>query len=103
MPQPSPRPASSGLRRVDEPHPVAAAAQRGNTESKQARGLASQPASSEARSGGVVTITHRIPGDLRDRLKIAAVRLGRREQDIVAAALVAWLDEHEDDSDRRAQ
>jgi predicted DNA-binding protein len=50
-----------------------------------------------------VTITHRIPGDLRDRLKIAAVRLGRREQDIVAAALVAWLDEHEDDSDRRAQ
>jgi predicted DNA-binding protein len=50
-----------------------------------------------------VTITHRIPSDLRDRLKIAAVRLGRREQDVVVAALGAWLDEHEAGSDRRPQ
>jgi hypothetical protein len=103
MPQPSPRPAGTGLRRVDEPHPVAAAAQRENTESKQAGKRASQSANSEGRGGEVVTITHRIPGDLRDRLKIAAVRLGRREQDIVAAALAAWLDEHEADSNWRPQ
>lgn len=33
---------------------------------------------------------------IRERLKIAAVRLGRREQDVLADALSRWLDEYEE-------
>lgn len=32
---------------------------------------------------------------IRERLKIAAVRLGRREQDVLTEALSRWLDEYE--------
>ena len=87
---PAPKPCqTSGLRRIDEPHPVATEAQRHQpaADAESASKLAGQLQDS-------VTITHRIPRGLRDRLKIAAVRLARREQDIVAAALREWLDRH---------
>ena len=93
---PKPRPAGIGLRKVEEPHPVAAGAATGTgiiskTESHLDSRRAGQPASKLA-SVPVVTITHRVPRDLRDRLKIAAIRADRREQDVVAEALGEWLD-----------
>lgn len=92
---PQPRPAGIGLRKVEEPHPVAAGASTGLRASKTESPLDSRPAvqpASKLAPALVVTITHRVPRDLRDRLKIAAIRADRREQDVVAEALGEWLD-----------
>jgi len=91
---PQPRRASIGLRKVEEPHPVAASAH-GPHPSKAETPTESKPAvqpASKLAAGPVVTITHRVPRDLRDRLKIAAIRADRREQDVVAEALGEWLE-----------
>jgi hypothetical protein len=85
MPEPKPREAS-GLRKVDEPHPVAPGTP--SAASKEASKHSDPP-------DRLVSITHRVPVGIRERLKIAAVRLGRREQDVLAEALSRWLDEYE--------
>lgn len=99
-PTPRPRPAGPGLRKVEEPHPIAVVAQHSQEDSgpasQQDSGTAAQLASMLA-APSVVTITHRVPRDLRDRLKIAAIRADRREQDIVAEALGEWLYRQESD------
>ena len=87
MPEPRPREAS-GLRKVDEPHPVAPG--------ESSRGASNQASKQARPSDPLVSITHRVPMGIRERLKIAAVRLGRREQDVLADALSRWLDEYEE-------
>jgi hypothetical protein len=91
MPEPRPRDAS-GLRKIDEPHPAAP-----STASRDASKQASQQSENRPRPPEVlVSITHRVPTGIRERLKIAAIRLGRREQDVLAEALSQWLDHHEE-------
>lgn len=87
MPEPKPREAS-GLRKVDEPHPVAP--------ETASWGASKQAIKQPSRPEALVSITHRVPMGIRERLKIAAVRLGRREQDVLAEALSRWLDEYEE-------
>lgn len=94
MPQPNPRP-SGQLRRVDEPHPIEADAQRSSADRPAEKQAPKSDREAGNRSRELVTITHRVPGDLRNRLKIAAIQHGRREQDIVADAISSWLDDHE--------